>query len=225
MPDPRLWDDRHLLTRAVAVSLGFHAVLFFALSVSLRKSETALPVSAGYVVDLVQLEEPMPSVEPPRKGAADTRGEIRLPTERRMPKTKPRTREPREPPPVPVRKEAPAPPPAPVPQSNHRGAGGRMETEVPFDFDYYTEAITRLILSRWVPVAVTADSARAVAHFYIQRDGTIRDLKIAAQSGDLGFDDAALRAVRTVEKFPQLPQGFGWDRLGVRFHFEYRRGF
>jgi TonB family protein len=100
-----------------------------------------------------------------------------------------------------------------------------METEVPFDFDYYTEAITRLILSRWVPVPVTADSVRAVAHFYIQRDGSIRDLKIAAESGDSRFDDAALRAVRTVEKFPQLPQGFGWDRLGVRFHFEYRRGF
>ena len=214
------------MRRSVVISAAVHLTVMLSLSVALNSSAKPLPTTVGYLVELVELSEAPRDVPKPRVGAKEAAGDIRLPTDRRKPEAKPAppTVKERTPRAKPKKKadtsKAPAqPPPEAVP-----GAGGRLETEVPFPFDYYTEAITRLIFSRWAPLAGTADSTKAVVHFFIHRDGSFSALEVVDSSGNTVFDRGAVGAVRDVGTYPQLPQGFKWNRLGVRFHFEYRRG-
>ncbi len=217
--------DRHLMRRSMVISIGLHLTVILFLSVALGSSAKPLAVSTGYLVELVDLPEPPEDVRTPRQGAKDSAGEIRLPTDHRKPEAKPRPRKPREtrPKAPPEKKPEEPKPPVAHPPSAAPGAGGRLETEVPFPFDYYTEAITRLIFSRWAPLAGTPDSTRVVVHFFILRDGSVSRLEVLEPSGISAFDRGAISAVRDVGKFPELPQGFGGSRLGVKFHFEYRR--
>jgi len=53
-------------------------------------------------------------------------------------------------------------------------------------------------------------------HFYIEKDGSLKDLLLVTSSGIPSLDLAARSALKRA-KFPPLPPGFGHDRLGVTY--------
>jgi TonB family protein len=82
-----------------------------------------------------------------------------------------------------------------------------------FTYGYYLDRIVAVISENWTrpPVGVVD----AVLHFRILPDGTVVDLEIRRTSGDEGFDQAALRAVRASSPLPPLPKGYKKDFLGI----------
>lgn len=55
-------------------------------------------------------------------------------------------------------------------------------------------------------------------HFFIEKDGTLKDLILMKSSG-IGSMDLAARSALMRAKFPPLPPGFPSDRLGVTYKF------
>ncbi|MFQ5894863.1 MAG: energy transducer TonB, partial [Nitrospinota bacterium] len=60
----------------------------------------------------------------------------------------------------------------------------------------------------------------AVVTFRVLRDGSIRDIRVERSSGNIHFDNSALRAVEKIDPLPPFPAELGRDVLdiGVRFH-------
>lgn len=219
--------DQLRLRRAVIASILAHALFLLVTGLTMHASVRTAQVSKGFVVDLVEIPRPSAPVVKPVEGVKRDVGSIPLPKDRETPKAKPKPRE------KPVSTQAPpkpAPPTdkpplsAPVTPDDRPGAGGHLEPEVPFPFQYYTDAITRLIMSQWAPTPSVAESTKTIVHFEIARDGSVTRTKLVEPSGSATFDRGAIAAVQNVGRFPPLPQGFEWEQLGVKFHFIYRRG-
>lgn len=219
--------DRRIFRGALAVSLVTHLVFFLLAGVAFRSSATALQVPEGFTVDLVEVPEVISHVKTPREGIRSPRGDIPVPTRERAPKVKPRAApEPKRPDqPARAREDSVRTPPPPIVTTNADGAGGRLETEVEFNFAYYTEQITRRVLENWAPSMTAADSTQTTVTFTIQRDGAVTRVATLTPSGYLDFDRDAIRAVEAVRNFAPLPAGFRHDQLKVRFHFVHRREF
>jgi TonB family protein len=219
--------EKRLFGRSILASMAIHIAVSLLISGVLLPPRTPASIPEGVFVELVEVAEPIEEVVEPTPGVTSPRGEIHLPTERRQPRTKPRTRTTRQapkPPPIDPVKEAP-PVETPAQSQPKPGAGGRVETDVPFPFAYYSETITRLIMARWAPMAGIPDSTSAVVKFRIRRSGATDELDVLRASGISGFDRDAVAAVRAVGTFPPLPDGFRGDDLLVRFHFVYQRGY
>lgn len=58
-----------------------------------------------------------------------------------------------------------------------------------------------------------------VCYFEIQRDGSIKNLRIDTSSGDELFDSLAVRAIEASQPFPPLPGGYLEPTLNVYFEF------
>ena len=95
---------------------------------------------------------------------------------------------------------------------------------VDFPYNYYLETIRSGIAKVWqVPQGLVSKGRRlnAIVQFRINRDGSIAQATIEEPSGFAFFDQAALRAVSLVRRFPPLPQEFGGNFLLVHFQFTY----
>jgi TonB family protein len=89
----------------------------------------------------------------------------------------------------------------------------------PFRFPWYLEQLVSKIERNWRP---TSNTLRATVHFRIERNGRIRDIDIAEESGNFLFDQAARRAVEASAPMPPLPEEYDGDYLGVYFQFDTR---
>ncbi len=92
-----------------------------------------------------------------------------------------------------------------------------------FEFTYYLIALRNRIGQNWAAPAGLGGGqpVRAVTYFQIGRDGRVQELRIEESSGQAFFDQSAMRAVTISSPLPPLPLGFGGDRLGVHFAFEF----
>lgn len=90
-----------------------------------------------------------------------------------------------------------------------------------FKFSYYTNAIVKKISKYWQWSSSTS-ACRAVVYFKINRRGYTTDIKIKESSGDDVFDQNAIRAVELASPFPELPESYNEDNLGVYFEFKFR---
>ncbi len=88
-----------------------------------------------------------------------------------------------------------------------------------FPFLYYLAALRSKVSSHWSPPG-TAE-ARTVIFFRVYRDGTLAETYLETPSGNVVFDQAALRAVVVSEPLPPLPEEFDAEDLGVHFAFQY----
>ena len=61
---------------------------------------------------------------------------------------------------------------------------------------------------------------RSTVYFRIARNGRVSDVKVAQESGNFLFDQAAHRAVEASAPFPPLPEEYDGDYLGVYFVFD-----
>jgi protein TonB len=89
----------------------------------------------------------------------------------------------------------------------------------PFRFPWYLEELVRKIERNWRP---SSNTMRTTVYFRIARNGRISDIKIAEESGNFLFDQAARRAVEASAPMPPLPDEYDGDYLGVYFQFDTR---
>lgn len=99
--------------------------------------------------------------------------------------------------------------------------GVRLDIEN-FEFPYYLDAIQRKIQQNlFSPRLAGVHRLQTIVYFKIARNGHVYDIKIRFPSGVLLFNNAALRALKTADPLPPLPDGFTEEYLGVHFVFEY----
>lgn len=143
------------------------------------------------------------------------------------------------PPPSPIRgthaaeapevKPAVEPPPAPpeqlasIPQAA-ADTGITLVTPlmeaVALKYPYYTNVLLRKMDANWSPPkAGSAARQEVLVTFIILRDGSVRGPNIEQSSGNLYYDQAALRTVLRSSPFPPLPPGYAGETMTVHFSF------
>jgi TonB family protein len=81
-------------------------------------------------------------------------------------------------------------------------------------------ALKRKINDNWSPPGGGFAEAREVlVVFTILRDGSVRDPKVEQSSGDVFYDQAALRSVLRATPFPPLPDGYPGQDMKIHFSF------
>jgi len=111
---------------------------------------------------------------------------------------------------------------APKPSGgNTYSSKGIMLENKNFKFSYYTNAIVKKISKYW-QWSSSISACRAVVYFKINRRGYATDIKIKESSGDDVFDQNAIRAVELASPFPELPESYNENNLGVYFEFKFR---
>lgn len=87
-----------------------------------------------------------------------------------------------------------------------------------FPYTIYIERMKTLIGTHWIrPQSVAAITS--TVSFRIERDGSIREARTETPSGNVTFDNAALRAVLEASPLPPLPFGYNGSWLGVHLTF------
>ncbi|GHT70312.1 hypothetical protein AGMMS49950_05020 [Endomicrobiia bacterium] len=88
-----------------------------------------------------------------------------------------------------------------------------------FKYSYYADQTIRKISSNWRWAEDYGGNFRSVVYFRINRDGTVYNISIKESSGNSEFDKDALDAIRRVASFPELPEDYNEESLGVFFEF------
>jgi protein TonB len=88
----------------------------------------------------------------------------------------------------------------------------------PFPYSVYIDRMVGLVGNRWFRPDGGGDPIVQV-YFAIQRDGTVRDVKIEKSSGVASFDRAAYRAVIESSPLPPLPAAYSGTFIGVHLTF------
>lgn len=80
------------------------------------------------------------------------------------------------------------------------------------------------IESRWdYPDSAARNGWQGVLRldFAINKDGTLRDVKLVKSSNYPALDDAAVTALRLASPFPPFPDDFGIEEINIKGSFEY----
>ncbi|MEW6542319.1 MAG: TonB family protein [Nitrospirota bacterium] len=107
------------------------------------------------------------------------------------------------------------PPAQPVPAVNMRVPGASA------GFDPYWAKVQRKISSQWVapPVDLSGRFLQAVISFRIDRSGVVSRVIVERTSGNGYYDDAARRAVLSVDRLPPFPPELSGQSQDVHFIF------
>ncbi len=99
------------------------------------------------------------------------------------------------------------------------GAGG-----APFFFPNYLQKVDLKIRWQWAPPPVTVSGDHLVVRFVIKTDGGIdkNSVEVQESSGNLFFDQAAMRAIYAAHPFPPLPEAYQEESLIVFMNFIVR---
>ena len=100
------------------------------------------------------------------------------------------------------------------------GAPGGSLFDQDFEYAYYQRQMIARIQAKWQQIPVEGQ-AKVVIAFTIHRDGSISSTEVENSSGHPPLDHAARRAVILAEPFPQLPDSYPRDRVGVHLLFTY----
>lgn len=104
-----------------------------------------------------------------------------------------------------------------------QGLGARIEGAEALGYSYYLNVILTRISDNWLnPYAGEAKTISATVVFVIERDGTVRDVKLEKQSGDRAYDASCERALLVTDKLPPLPPEFTGPRLKLHLEFEQK---
>lgn len=121
-------------------------------------------------------------------------------------------------------KSAVAPIPLGRPDGSPAGVASLALDVSDFPFTYYLRQIQQKVSEKWTPPAQSTEPVRrAVILFEIARDGKIAASRVEKSSGNVWYDQSALRAVLDATPFPPLPQEFQAESLRVHFGFDFVR--
>jgi protein TonB len=91
-------------------------------------------------------------------------------------------------------------------------------------FGAYADLVAQRVTEKWQNGALAGQSSpMAIITFDIQRDGTIRNAKVAQPSGNSTMDFSALRAVMDAGPFPPLPSEYERNQASVELQFQLKR--
>lgn len=103
------------------------------------------------------------------------------------------------------------------------GLGARIEGAEALGYSYYLNVILTRISDNWInPYVGSGKTLTATVMFVIERDGTVRDVKIEKKSGDATYDASCERALLVTDKLPPLPPEFTGPRLKLHLEFEQK---
>jgi len=96
------------------------------------------------------------------------------------------------------------------------GTGGNS-----FFFPSYLQKIDSKIRWHWAPPPVGSGEDSLVVQFVINKNGAIdkNSVEVKESSGNIFFDQAALRAVFAAHPLPPLPEAYAEDRLIIYMNF------
>lgn len=115
--------------------------------------------------------------------------------------------------------------PTPGAASSGLAVQGQGGGDFASQYGWYIEAVKRAINQNWLqntidPSVRAARKAHAVVNFTINRDGTIKNIRISQSSGNQSFDSSAQRALLSIDKLPNLPPGYSGSYVDVIFDFD-----
>ena len=92
-------------------------------------------------------------------------------------------------------------------------------------YAWYVEAVRRNISQNWMqntidPPVRAARRAKTTVTFTINRDGSIKNIRIVESSGNRSMDDSTQRALLSVDHFPPLPSDYSGRYVDVTFDFD-----
>ncbi len=223
--------------RAATVSVAVHLV---ALGVAWA-STLHRPPELEFVAYEIELVSPPPAVQAEEARPATEEMVVEQP-DPRPPEPEPEPEEQE----VPVEEERPPEPPAPEPEpvkelaeeeptpattseeppeeATESGEDLRVRIEgIKRDYPAYYAHIIRQITNCFRPPRGGAWEATVV--FFIERDGSVREMRLERRSGNPAFDFAALGAVECAGRgrLDPLPDDLPLDRLPVLFDFRPNR--
>jgi periplasmic protein TonB len=198
---------------------------------------SSLPLPPKQVADhenVLATETPSPAPAPPapRTVAVPQPDAIPIPVKPTKPvKTADKTTPPPpphiQPNPPQVNKATTGEAPASIPMSSTQTQVGTFTVGVADNtfgnrFGYYNEQIKRKLESEWYTLYLDpqAQGHRVYITFQIQRDGTPSNIRIAQPSGDATLDQTSLSAVRHVDTFGPLPDGYQGSYVNVTYYFD-----
>jgi periplasmic protein TonB len=92
-------------------------------------------------------------------------------------------------------------------------------------YGWYIEAVRRAVNQNWMqntidPAVRAARRAKTTVTFSINRDGTIKNIRVYQSSGNRSMDDSAQRALLSIDHFPNLPADYSGRYVDVTFDFD-----
>jgi TonB family protein len=103
------------------------------------------------------------------------------------------------------------------------GLGARIEGAEALGYSYYLNVILTRISDNWInPYVGSARTLNATVIFVIERDGTVRDVRIEKKSGDATYDASCERALLVLDRLPPLPPEFPGPQLKLHLEFEQK---
>jgi periplasmic protein TonB len=103
-----------------------------------------------------------------------------------------------------------------------RGQGGG---DFAARYAWYVQAVKRAISQNWMqntidPGIRATHTAKTTMTFSINRDGTIKNIRMETSSGNRSMDDSAQRALLNIDHFPPLPPDYSGSYVDVTFDFD-----
>jgi len=91
-------------------------------------------------------------------------------------------------------------------------------------YGWYIEAVKRAVNQNWMqntidPSVRAARRAKTTITFSINRDGSIKNIRVSETSGNRSMDDSAQRALLSIDHFPPLPSDYSGRYVDVIFDF------
>jgi protein TonB len=92
-------------------------------------------------------------------------------------------------------------------------------------YGWYVESVKRRIQTNWLqntidPGVRAARVAHSVVEFTINRDGSVKDIRITQTSGNQSMDNSGLRAILSSNPMPVLPPDYSGSSVRVVFDFD-----
>ena len=106
------------------------------------------------------------------------------------------------------------------------GIGIGQNAPIGKNFGWYAELIRQKVAEHWRQDELNSSlktSNPAIVTFVIQRDGAVKDIRLAKASGVSALDFSAQRAIQEAGPFPKLPDQFDKDSAAIEFWFELKR--
>lgn len=114
---------------------------------------------------------------------------------------------------------------APGPLSGGMAARGEGGGDFATRYGWYIEGVRRRVNQNWMqntidPGVRAARRAKTTLTFTINRDGSIKNIRISGSSGNRSMDDSATRALLSIEHFDRLPADYSGNYVDVTFDFD-----
>jgi TonB family protein len=109
----------------------------------------------------------------------------------------------------------------PAAGSNIIGAGGG---DFASRFGWYVQAAKRRVYPNWDRFSIDSSVRNSTAlhcavSFSVNRDGSLKNIRITQSSGNLSWDNASLRAIQSSNPLPALPPDYQSSEVAVTFDF------